>query len=358
MAKKPSRQTGKKTGRLVKEISIPAMKLSQGAQDLFVFKLKASELWGMVSINRRNPDKDEGYQRVLPNSRVKSLSGYIQEGHPIPNSVVLSFDKAKFDEKSGELQIPSGKDVGWVIDGQHRLAGAHEAFKESGTDYELPVVAFTGLSEEAQVEQFITINREAKGVPSSLVLDLLNMIPKKKPSDLANERAADIAKELRDDKDSPLYNRIVIDAPSKGQISLTNFVRKVTPLVHQENGVLKSFTFEEQSKILKNYFSAIKSVFHDEWSQTNSIFLRTIGFGALMNVFQRVFDETSRRYSSFQQQDVVRTLKLVESFDFGQWSSHGSGTKAENDAAKDLLIDFDRAIQSKEEDGKFKKMKL
>lgn len=358
MAKKPSRQSGKKTGELSKEISIPAMKMSQGGRELFVLKVRASVLWEMVSINRRNPDKDEGYQRVLPNSRVKSLSSYIQEGHAIPNAIVLSFDNATFDAQTGELKIPPGKDVGWVIDGQHRLAGAHEASQEAGIDYELPVVAFTGLSEEAQVEQFITINREAKGVPSSLVLDLLNMIPKKKPSDVANERAADIAKELRDDNESPLFNRIVIDAPSKGQISLTNFVRKVTPIVHQETGVLKSFTYEEQVKILKNYFFAIKSVFHDEWTKTNSIFLRTIGFGALLNIFQRVFDETSRRFSSFQRQDVVRTLKLVEGFDFDQWSSHGSGTKAENDAAKDLLIDFDRAIQAKEEDGKFKKMKL
>ena len=358
MSKKPSRQTGKKTGKLAAGVSIPAMNLSQGNKDIYVFKMKASELWGLISINRRNPDKDEGYQRVLPNSRVKSLSTYIQEGHPIPNAIILSFDDATFDAVNSVLKIPAGKDVGWVIDGQHRLAGAHEAAKEGGIDYELPVVAFTDLSEEDQVEQFITINREAKGVPSSLVLDLLNMIPKKKPSDLANERAVDIAKDLRDDKDSALYNRIVIDAPSKGQISLTNFVRKVTPIVHQETGVLKSFTYEEQVKILRNYFTAIKSVFHEEWTNTNSIFLRTIGFGALLNIFQRVFDETSRRYSSFLEQDVVRTLKLVDGFDFGQWSSHGSGTKAENDAAKDLLIDFERAIQSKEEDGKFKKMKL
>ena len=358
MAKKPTKQTGKKTGMVQGEIVVPAEELNQGDAKLYLFKMKASVLWSIISINRRDADKDEGYKRVLPNSRVKALSGYIEAGNPIPNAIVVSFDKATYTKKDRTLKIPAGKDVGWVIDGQHRLAGAHEAAQESGTDYELSVVAFANLSGDDQVEQFITINREAKGVPSSLVLDLLNKIPKKKPSDVANERAVDIARDMRQDKKSPLYNRIVIDAPSRGQISLTNFVRKVTPLVHQDTGRLKSWTLEEQKTIFNNYFDAVRTVFHDEWSQANSVFLRTIGFGALMNIFQRIFDETSGRYSSFQTSDVIRTFKLIEGFDFDRWSSHGSGTKAENEAAKDMIIDFDRALAAKEEGGQIKKMKL
>ena len=358
MAKKPTKQTGKKTGKAQDEIVIPAEELNQGDVKLYLFKMKASALWSIISINRRDADKDEGYQRVLPNSRVKALTAYIEAGNPIPNVIVVSFDKATYTRENHTLKIPAGKDIGWVIDGQHRLAGAYEAAQESDMDFELPVVAFADLSSDDQVEQFITINREAKGVPSSLVLDLLNKIPKKKPSDVANERAADIARDLRQDKKGPLYNRIAIDAPTRGQISLTNFVRKVTPLVHQDTGRLKSWTLEEQKTIFNNYFYAVRDVFHDEWSRANSVFFRTIGFGALMNIFQRIFNETSVRYSSFQTSDVIRTLKLIEGFDFGQWSSHGSGTKAESEAAKDMIIDFDRALAAKEEGGKIKKMKL
>lgn len=358
MGRKPNKQSGKKVGSLAHDLRVPCMKLVQGhASVLYLFKYKASQLWELVSINRREPDKNDGYQRVLPNSRVKSLLGYIKDGNPIPNAIVVSFDRATFDDQSGELVIPKGKDVGWVIDGQHRLAGAYEASKD-GVDIELPVVAFAGLSYDKQVEQFITINREAKGVPSSLVLDLLKDNPRKRPGDMANERAADLAKSLRDDKESPLYNRIVIDAPSRGQISLTNFVRKVNPLVHGETGLLKDYYFEEQELILRNYFNAIRSVFAEEWAKPNTIFLRTIGFGAMLNIFPRIFHETSTRHSSFQVADVIKTLSLVEAFDFEQWSAHGSGSKAESDAAKDIMIDFDRAIRSLENQGRLKKMKL
>lgn len=358
MTKKPQKNIAKKTGTAANTVQVSALQLNQGSASLYVFKMNAKDLWEIISINRRDSDKDEGYQRVLPNSRVKALSNYISEGHCIPNAIVISFDSATYNAASGLLSIPPGADVGWVIDGQHRLAGAYEATKTNGSRYELAVVAFLGLSEEDQVEQFITINREAKGVSSSLVLDLLHMIPRKKPSDIANERAADIAKEMRDEKSSPLHNRIVIDSPSKGQISMTNFVRKVTPLVHQETGILKSFSLEEQKKILTNYFVALKSVFPEEWNRSNPIFLRTIGFGAIINIFHRVFDETSRRYSSFQTADVVRTLQLVEAFDFAQWEGHGSGTKAENAASKDILIDFERALQVNEDGGNMPKMKI
>ena len=58
-----------------------------------------------------------------------------------------------------------------MIDGQHRLAGAHEAVA-LGTDLVLPVIGFLDLSIEKQVELFITINKEARGVPASLYIDL------------------------------------------------------------------------------------------------------------------------------------------------------------------------------------------
>lgn len=253
-----------------------------------------------------------------------------------------------------EITIPAGTDIGWVIDGQHRLAGAHEA----ENDYEFCVIGVMGLPEEEQVELFVTINREAKGVPTSLVLDLLGRIPKKRPSDFANERAVDLSKRLRDDPESPLFLRIVVDSPRAGQVSLANFVRKVTPLVHQDKGRLADYSFEEQAQILDNYFSAIREVFSDEWNKSNPVFFRTIGFGAMLNVFEKVFNECTERNASFQISDVKRILGLVSDFDFDQWNAYGSGNKAEQDAAKDVLIDLTRALKMMDDKGKIKRLKL
>lgn len=357
-SKKPAKQSDKKQGQLASAIEVDCMEISQGTQKLYVFSMLASTLWGLVSINRRDTDKNEGYQRVLPNSRVKAVAAYINDGNAIPNSILVALDNASYDPSRGKLTIPAGTDVGWVIDGQHRLAGAHEAAVQFGTDYELVVIALLGVDEDKQVEYFVTINREAKGVPTSLVLDLLKRIPKRKPGDIANERAADLARELREEKTSPLYSRIVIDAPSKGQISLVNFVRKVNPLVHQQSGRLRVYSLEQQKTILSNYFQAIKEVYGEEWRKENTVFFRTVGFGALMNVFERVFNECTDRYSSFQPADIKRLLSLVADFDFGQWVEYGSGNKAETDAAQDFLIDFDRAINRQDEKGALKQLKL
>lgn len=356
--KKTAKQSEKKQGTLLSPLSVDCFEVIQGKQKLYVFAMAASRLWDIVSINRRDSDKNEGYQRVLPNSRVKAVASYIGDGNAIPNSILVALDNAKYDASQKKLLIPAGADIGWVIDGQHRLAGAHEASLQDGNDYELVVVGLLDIDEEKQVEYFVTINREAKGVPTSLVLDLLNRIPKKKPAEFANERASDLARALRDDKESPLYSRIVIDAPGKGQISLVNFVRKVTPLVHQNTGRLRAYSFEEQKSILSNYFKAIKDVYKDEWRKENPIFFRTVGFGALLNTFEKIFNHCTDSYSSFAPADIKRCLNLVEDFDFGQWAEYGSGNKAELDAASDFQIDLDRALKTLEDKGALKKLKL
>ncbi|MBB6010812.1 DGQHR domain-containing protein [Aquamicrobium lusatiense] len=342
-AKKPSKQVGVKTGALPKQLAVPALRIVQGNNTFYAFSLKASQLWPMVSINRRSETEDRGYQRVLSNARVEAVANHIRSGRPVPNSVLVSLDSATYDSTTGKLSIPAGKDIGWVIDGQHRIAGAHEA--SSDYDIELCVFAFVGVDEEFQIEQFITINREAKGVPTSLVYDLLSHLPnRKKPGDIATERAAEIANELRHDSNSALYNRIVVtQAPTKGKISITNFVRKIQPHVHPERGVLRVFTLPEQQAIIANYFAALKKVYPEQWNKADNIFFRTVGFGAMMNMFEEIFTITTTSYSGFTVQDIENTLAGVKHFEFASWEAGGSGNKAEMDAAAEFRTDFNRS---------------
>ncbi len=137
MAKKPAKQSGTKSGHLPTGIRVPALCIKQDDTEFYVFGLKASVLWPMVSINRRSEIEDRGYQRVLSQARVEAVANHIKSGHPLPNSVLIALDKASYDARGRTLTIPSGKDIGWVIDGQHRIAGAHEAAAED--DIELCV---------------------------------------------------------------------------------------------------------------------------------------------------------------------------------------------------------------------------
>ena len=205
--------------RVESERRYSAIQMKAGTHTLYMFEAPASELWSFLAINRQIEDKDEGYQRALSSGRVAAIARFITTGkNTIPTALIVSLDTgASFDEDAGELVIPEGSGVGWVIDGQHRLAGAHEATR-SGVDVNIPVVAFIGLSFDEQVNQFITINREARGVPTSLYLDLLGYLRNKKPQDDAKERASDIGIQLRRDETSPMYERIVVTrSPKSGE---------------------------------------------------------------------------------------------------------------------------------------------
>ena len=350
--KRPAKQSEKKTGGLKSPINVAAFEVIQGSHRFYVFKLRASTLWKFVSINRRAEEKDEGYQRVLSTSRLEAVARHIIEGNPLPNSVLIALEGATYSPQTSKLKIPSGTDVGWVIDGQHRIAGAHEAANK--VEIDLCVIAFIDVDLEFQIEQFVTINREAKGVPTALVYDLLKHLPaRKKPTEVATERAAEIANSLRRGRQSVFGNRIVVTmSPRKGQISITNFVRKVAPHVNPERGILRIYTLPEQERIIDNYFSALKRLFPEQWKKTDNIFFRTIGFGAMMNVFEEIFQTTiSSKKGSFKVSDIMSIMDGVSHFDFAQWEAYGSGNKAELQAAQDFRTDFNRSrgrVSSKE----------
>ena len=330
------RETSKKTGAVNRSQRFPAIVVTQTSTTLYVFKAKASFLYSALSINRRIEDKDEGYQRALSVGRVRAITRYIAKKNPIPGAIIVSFDSACYDTETKELVVPAGSDVGWIIDGQHRLAGAEQAAREN-VDVDLPVVAFVDLGVKEQIQQFITINREAKSVPTSLYLDLLRELPGKKPSEISKERAADIGTLLRRDEDSPFFERIVVTtSPRSGQLSLTNFVRKISPHVMRDKGILGPYFEREQMAVISNYFDALRQVFPSEFRARDSLFFKTVGFGGLWNAFPTLFSMTLKNHSGFRIQDVVAVLTRIEHFDFSGWRQYGSGNQAEINAGEDL----------------------
>jgi DGQHR domain-containing protein len=241
------------------KLKYDVLTLQQGKYKLILFFAKASDIWRHFSINKRIEDKDEGYQRTLSQSRVKKIARYVESGNALPLSILVSLEKNKYKLNSdGTLEFKDIPDVGWIIDGQHRVAGSHE----SKTDISLPVVAFLDLNLNDQIKQFVTVNKEAKGVPTSLYYDLLKHLPIGTPSERAKERAVDIANFLKRDEESPFFGRIVsIKAPQKGELSLSAFTKQLSSLVLENKGFLSTYSLQEQIKIVDNYFKALKNAF-------------------------------------------------------------------------------------------------
>ena len=314
---------------------------------MYLFPMSAKKLWSVVQVNQRQEDKEEGYQRAFSESRVKKIARYLNDGNCIPGAILVSFDKAKLNPSRKNLVIDNVEDAGWVIDGQHRLIGAHKA----ETDIEIPVVAFLNLSPEQQVELFVTINREQKGVPTSLYYDLLKKLPRQlSDTEIVQDRANDVVTRLRRDGQSPFYRRIkVTTSPKKGELSSTNVIRKLSPHLKRD-GRLEGYSDKERAGILNNLYKALEQVFPKEYQRVDSVFFRTIGFGAIIGALPVILDTTFRitGRNSFRVDTVARTLKLLKDFDFEQWRQMGTGSAVEKQLSDDLrtrLEDKGKAVK-------------
>ncbi|EXE15298.1 DGQHR domain protein [Acinetobacter sp. 983759] len=337
-------------------IEVPCLELIQHSSKLYQFNLDAISLWNILKINERVADKDEGYQRALSNTRAEDLKKFINNKGIVSPALIVSLENATYDQSKNTLKIPNIENAGWVIDGQHRLRGAYLSAtqKDAPVTIELPVVAFLNLNEDEQIIQFVTINKEAKGVPTSLYYDLLNRLPPKKTSaDQAKEIAVEVARTLTKDSESVFYDRIIFArSPKKGEISLNNFVRKISPLLTENKGTLgTNFSQLEKVKILNNYFSALKIVFPEQFTSKNQRFMSTLGFGAAINTFDTVFSLTRSEFGTFRTDDIVKVLTRIEDYNFTHWDQYGTGVAAENAVGSDfrtVLVSRTQEVTSEE----------
>ena len=327
---------------MAEQLRFRCLPVRQHQTTFYLFAAPAKVLYALLQINQRSSEKDEGYQRILSAARVKSVSKFVEERKVMAPAIVVTLQNARFDATQEELVIPESDAAGWVIDGQHRLAGA----KEASVDLDIPVVAFLGLELDEQIFQFVTINQTAKGVPRSLYYDLLKHLPpQKRPADVAKERAADIANQLKRNEESPLYNRITVVPPQAGRtISLNNFVRKVAPLIQIDKTPISGFSLHEQSRIIDNYFRGLREHDPSLFRQSPSMVFRTLGFGGLVNALPALFNLTFRHHGAFRVIDVVEMFNRVQ-FDFETWTQLGTGNAAEQAAGSDLAEEARRRYE-------------
>jgi DGQHR domain-containing protein len=332
-----------------KTLSIPVFAVTQGDLTFYLFAMAASELWRLTEINQRSEEKEEGYQRALSRSRVRQVARYLRNGGVIPGSIIVSFKSGKYNSAKKALILSNKANIGWIIDGQHRLAGAHEASKD-GLDVVLPVVAFIKLQNERQIDFFITINREARSVPASLYIDLLKELPRiKTEKELTDERIADIARQLDSDELSPFYQRIIFTRSARaGELSLNNFARILRPHVALQSGTLGIYTQIEQLGAIDNYYKGLMATFPRLTKREPPILFRTIGFGAVWRAFPYVFQLANAKYKSFSVASIGKIFGEIRDFDFDSWTQLGTGTAAENQAGLDLIAALQEAFADDE----------
>ena len=213
------------------ENKIPAIRGKMGGLTYYSFSIEPEKLLKLGYVLHRNKANKRlmpTYQRLIKKTRLKSVQEFVEGGGYFPNSLIISIDTKKplqFDlanssscesiSKIGILHLPQQYRSAFIIDGQHRLYGyANSEYKFSNT---IPVVAFENLERENQVKLFMQINENQKAVPKNL-RNTLNADLLWNSSNLIEQIKAlklQIAQDLGEDLDSPLYDRVIIGENNK-----------------------------------------------------------------------------------------------------------------------------------------------
>ncbi len=275
----------------MKTLQLSALEVSQGAnRKLYTFAIDGKQVPKFASVTRakRGAAKEFlGYQRPEIQGHIAQIRKYIEADDPLlPNSVVVAFDDRvtfKSDEAHGEsgvrvgrLTIPlaQGTDaadyVGWIVDGQQRLAAIGQA---AVTSFPVVVNAFIAGDIDEQRSQFILVN-STRPLPQSLIHELLPLTAGVLPAKWAGkQRAAALLQRLNDEDDSPFRGIIKTATNPDGIVQDNSILRMVGHSL--KDGVLYSVLDEARGVTLqdvdlshfKSYWRAVGTVFPAAWAR-------------------------------------------------------------------------------------------
>lgn len=320
---------------------VPATRGRLGGKYFYSFVTTPRHLLKIAFVNHRTLDDPEGhptYQRLIQRSRLKAIGNFIENGGFFPNNLLVNFVKPpRFDilQKDvvtdvhfGRLYLPASYKSAWIIDGQHRLYG-YAGLGDQFLDQKLVVVAFEGISKEAEANMFVTINHEQKSVPKNLLDDLEGQL--KWGSDNPNERigalAARVIHGLNRDLSSPFYGRFTaegIKGTARGSLTVPQVkagLRRsgllgTIPLkdVYQVgalSGSTDNATLMRAQKVLNSYFRQIAEADISRWEAGRSGRLCT---NESVQAFTLLLSELIKYVESHSKKSLqsVNESKLVE----------------------------------------------
>jgi len=272
----------------------PAQHRRKPNDHILLFSMPAVQLRALSGVYRRMRDEHggEGLQRLHDPKRSNAIRDFVRFGHPysslpnaarndesaamrkpgwLPTAIVVNI-LTENDERRGrkvassdlvrlkteesnraeltlpydnqlEQWTPQGLEPFEVIDGQHRLWAFDEAIKDGSLpgDFELPVVAFTGLDVGWQAYLFWSINVSPKRINPSHAFDLFPLLRSAEwletLSDLRiyrQARAQELTEILYNQPESPFFNRINMlgessrNAPLGAKVTQAGWVQAIT----------------------------------------------------------------------------------------------------------------------------------
>ncbi|MDB4918466.1 DGQHR domain-containing protein [Mucilaginibacter sp.] len=339
------------SGQIIPEIEnkIPAILGKMGGHTYYSFSIEPERLLKIAYVLHRNKANKKlmpTYQRLIKKSRLISIQHFIENKGFFPNSLVINIETEKslhFERantqvdssisKIGILHLPKTYRSAYVIDGQHRLYGyANSEYRQTNT---IPVVAFINLNRTEQVRLFMQINENQKAVPKNL-RNTLNADLLWNSSDLEERIKAiklQVAQDLGEDIDSPLYDKIIIGENTKtNQRCIT--IDSVKTALDRSNffGVINKNTIRKEGSFfvgdsestywkllpfLKEAFRYFQENLKDEWKigeGNDGILTINAGIISLIRIFSDVIDHLTAERKINAKSEI--TEKIIEESKF------------------------------------------
>ena len=286
------------------QITKPAVNIRQGDRVLYLTSFTAAEFAapGFFNVEVLDPLTEDGYQRISEKKRYKRVASDLiamrgDNNAFLPTTAFLATEAA-IDYAPETRAISFDTDVTGplnVVDGQHRIRGLIEAYKEmpSLADFPLATVIAPNMEKRDQKLHFYLVNTTQKPVDQSVRQVIMARLQKERamgrkialPSWLAKEAdkdslpvAIDIAKFLNENQDSPWCGRILManpqKAPGAGKIKQNSFVVSVQKFVLVRGHFLHQSGMREEmrNERLRNYWSAVADIFAGDDADKSVVF--------------------------------------------------------------------------------------
>jgi DGQHR domain-containing protein len=304
-----------------------AIKVNQANGSSFIISsIPAKTVYKSSRVTRAEEDPEKGYQRLLSETRAKHIANYLDDGNTIPGAIILSSKQEagiRFDEDKQELSFNLGPDSFIVIDGQHRLYGAHYCEKS----IELPVAILFDLEIEDEVRYFLDINGQQRGVPRALRLEVEKFLVEE---DSPEQFRIKLAHKLNESPTSPLVGLISTTKSVTGKLSQVPFKSAIEPLLKLP--AITPLTFDQKYRLFENFLNALYKNLELrglENKLTNSAF-----FQAVFTAFPEILHITREQHGNYKIGSFARVLDPLNEIDFERHS--GTNKKSINELAEHI----------------------
>jgi len=352
-------------------INLRVFKLAQKEIEMYVGKMKVSDILELYELDKFKEEELEGYQREQYEERTSELVEYLTKCPlAIMPALLVSLRKTEFESSDGDfgvLKIPRRKGSIWMIDGQHRVGGFSKirekfifskdvavALFSKLMDYEFPVVfvdsatatqkirdslghSDNGFSpEDIERTIFFIVNKTQRGISPSLKDALLYRIKNSGIEGLPIIRkeswramGAEIGINLNREDGSPLKDKINISG-RRGMgkpIQLNSFVSSLGTLFSDKE--FARLSDDDKAKFLRAYWTTLRDLFPQAFEKKidkDYMLLKALGVHCLHWLARDVFQVCLREARDFNEPEVLKTILMpLKSFDWYRETSPLSG---------------------------------